>query len=134
MTEDQREGFLSQVDTFRFVAGVAFLASMVLVIFSIYLYSELNKTVDRLDGVVQARLKEAEASDRAAVQRCYSSATQGPALRLALRGLEAETADPQTREALANLRRTSELNSPTLADCRLLAKRLGVPTPRRTVR
>lgn len=122
--------FLAQVDTWRFVAGIAFVASMVLVIFSIYLWTQLNNTVDRLDAVVHARLVEAETSDRESVLRCFSSASQGPALRRALRGLESVVKDPEAQAALRNLRRTSVANSSTIRDCRNLAKKLKVSIPK----
>lgn len=129
--EDGSVTILSQVDTFRFVAGIAFVATIILVIFSIYLWTKLNNTVDRLDAVITARIAEQKTSNEAAVDRCYSSATQGPALRIALRGLEnAVGVAPDTKEALRNLRRTNALNVPTLAECRQLAEKLGVAIPK----
>ncbi len=130
--DNQKESpvtILGQIDTFRFVAGIAFVASIILVIFSVYLWVQLHNTVDRLDAVVQARVAEQHASNDAAVERCYASATQGPALNHALNDLQREVS-PDTAAALQNLRRVLVANTTTIRECRQLAEKLGVQTPK----
>ena len=114
---------LERFDTWKFAAGVAFVAIAFLALFSIKLWVDL-------DQVVEQRLEEARAADRETVNRCFSSAAQGPALRRVLAAVERETTDPVARADLREFRRLNAINTPTIRECRQLAERLNVPVPR----
>jgi len=108
------------------VAGVAFVASIVLAVFAIYLWVQLNNTVERLDAVVSARIAETRAADEASVQRCFASAANTPALIRVLRILERQAVSPEEFEDVTNFRRVTVANAPTFRECRQLADKLGV--------
>ena len=129
-SEVEAHGVLKQFDTWRFAAAIAVIGFVVMMLFTIKLWDDLDTTVTRLDGVVAARLKEAAASDHETVAGCYASATQAPALRRVLLAIENETVSPSAKADLREFRRLSELNSPTIRECRQLADRLGVNRPK----
>ena len=128
--EGHQHTILEELDTSKIGIAILIIAIALLSVFSIYLLTQLDETVERLDGVVSARLEEAQKADEEQVTRCFSSATQGPVLRRVLLSFERETMDPTTKQDLQEFRRLSLLNTPTLRDCRLLAKQLGVDVPK----
>lgn len=133
LKDPEVEGHMAHVvrklDTVKLGAAFLMLVILLLALFSIKLWGDLNRTVDKLDAIVEARLMEAEAADQQQVDRCYASATQGPILRRVLQALENDVVDARGKADIQEFRRLSLLNTPTIKDCRALAKRLKVPIP-----
>ena len=123
---EEETRFLDFFDSSRLAIGIAFVAIALLTVFSFKLWYDLDKTVRQVEKLLETRLEEAKASDQAAVSRCFSSATQGPALRRILLAIEQESEDPEAKAAAREFRRLNELNSPTIRECRQLAKKLKV--------
>src|SRR5262249_4194010 len=90
----------------------------------------LTMQVSRLDDVVAARAAEAKAANRASVESCFSRASQGPGIRRVLHSLEASVIDPAGQEALRDFDQLNALNTPTFRECRQLAVKLKVKSPK----
>lgn len=130
-------GLLGWLDGPRLVVGGFAFFLLGLTVLGILLWSDQRQQqrdlfvqVARIDQIQKERREQAIAANVASVDRCYSSATQGPALRIALRALETETLDTQAKIALRSLRRINEENTPTIRECRQLADELEVKPPK----
>lgn len=121
--EEQPGTVLAWFDSWRLAAGVAFVFLVALLIFDLKLWVDLNNVVD-------ARLKEAAASDQQAVDRCIASATNTPALLHVLDIVERQAMSPEEFTAVRNFKRVSVANAATVKECRVLADKLGVPVPK----
>lgn len=130
-------GVLGWLDGPRLVVGAFAFFLLGLAVLGILLWSDqrqqqkvLAAQVARIDDLASENRTRARAASEEAVSRCFSSATQSPALRKVLLAIELETMDVEAKAALRTFRRLSEENSSTLPECRALAKRLHVPVPK----
>lgn len=134
---EEVEGLLGWLDGPRLVVGGFAFFVLGLTVLGILLWSDQRQQqraliiqVERINQIQKERREQAIAGNVASVDRCYSSATQGPRLRVALRALETETMDPEAKAALRSLRRVNEANTPTIRECRQLADELEVKPPK----
>ena len=127
--KDER-GFLRWLDSPRLAIYALVIFVLILSLFSLKLWSDQQKQVNLIDSLLAQRLEEAKAADRDAVGRCYSNATQGPAIRRVLDALEREARTRAARSALQEYKRLNLLNVPTVRECRELANKLNVKIPR----
>lgn len=129
MEADRQEGLLGWLDRPNIVVGAFLVFVLAMAAFGVLLWSDQQKQVDRIDELFDQRLKEAKAADAETVSRCFSSATQGPALRRVLLALEQEAINEQAKRDLREFRRLNALGTPTLRECHALANRLNQPIP-----
>lgn len=130
MEEPDVQGhLLEQLDRPRFAIAALALFMLVLLLFSVKLWSDQKDQVERLNKLAQERALVLQSSNEETVSNCFASAIQGPLLRRILKGIEELPLNPDSAAALAEFRRLNELNTSTLRECRQLAKRLHVPEP-----
>jgi hypothetical protein len=91
--------------------GVAFVAIALLAVFSLKLYFDLRH-------VVQARTAEAQVANQRQINDCFAQASEVPALERALLSVK-------PTDAVRDYLSLREVNAPTFADCRQLARQLG---------
>ena len=127
------DGVLEWLDGPRLVVGAFAFFVLGLTVLGIFLWTDqrkqafaLEKQVARIDEIVTQRVEEEKSAKRDQVATCFSRAAQGPSIRAALLALEREANSPEAHQTLRNFRELSELNTPTIRECRQLAKRLNV--------
>lgn len=129
--EEHESGLLEWLDGPRLVVGAFAFFVLGLAALGVLLWTDQRKQTDRLDAIVAQRLIEERAAKQEQVGTCFSRATTGPALRRVLIAIESSiTTNLQARQQLSDYRRLSELNTPTLRECRHLAEKLNVDIPK----
>lgn len=119
-------GFVEQLDSPR--VGIAAFAVFVVVLLLIVgkVWADERSQVQRIDAIITERRGEAKAANRESVRRCFSAANQGPAIIGVLKALEESAPNETVRAKYRSFRQLSEVNTPTLMECRQLANRLNV--------
>lgn len=110
---------VATIKSTRFAIAAAWVFLVVVALFSLRTSADVQELLD-------ARLREARSADAQQVENCVQRAVQTPALQRLLNAISMELNDPLAREDARNFARVSAANTPTLSECRGLAKRLGV--------
>lgn len=118
MNQERQERFLDIFDTARLGLAIASVVMVVLILFVLKLWIDLN-------GIVEARAQEARIANEQQVAGCFAAAAQAPPLRQVLVAVEREFNEDAV-VALREFIRLNLVNSPTIRDCRQLADDLGV--------
>lgn len=127
---EHEEGLLGWLDGPRLVVGGFAFFILGLTVLGILLWSDQQRQVQRIDAIVMQRLAEEKAAKAEQVNACFSRAVQGPTLRRVLVAIESEMSDLANRQQLRDFRQLNDLNTPTIQECRDLAKRLNVAIPK----
>lgn len=129
MERSRQEGIRDWLDSPRLTIGALITFLLVITLLMLKLYVDQQKQVDRLDAFSKERKEQVVATNREAVQNCYSDAAEGPATRHVLEALLLLDLPPNAKRDIRDYSRLNALNAPTLRDCRRLAVKLRVPIP-----
>jgi hypothetical protein len=111
------------------VVFVLTVTMLIAAIFAALGWNEAREAQRRLTSVEQQQRDEATGKDIADVTTCFNQSYTTPTLIVILRGIAVKL-DSDPRDATLALIDQMDNDSPTLQDCRMLARRLGIdPSP-----